>query len=61
MARTSYIDPGLISRYESDGELPTIPPMPAALPAGAEAEIAVAALLATAADSPLDLRVTGQS
>ncbi len=58
VARTSYIDPGLISRYESDGELPTIPVLPAALPAAAEAEIAVAALLATAADSPLGL--TGQ-
>jgi len=45
VARTSYIDPGLISRYESDGELPTIPVLPAALPAAAEAEIAVAALL----------------
>jgi DNA topoisomerase I len=48
VARSSYIDPGLISRYESDGELPTIPALPAALPAAAEAEAAVAALLAGA-------------
>jgi DNA topoisomerase IB len=46
VARKSYIDPQLISRYESAGELPTIPAGPAALPAPAEAEIAVAALLA---------------
>jgi hypothetical protein len=36
----------LISRYESDGQLPAIPALPAVLPAAAEAEIAVAALLA---------------
>jgi len=46
VARKSYIDPQLISRYESAGELPAIPSMPVALPAPAEAEIAVAALLA---------------
>jgi DNA topoisomerase I len=46
VARKSYIDPRLISRYESDGRLPTIPPLPAVLPAAAEAEIAVAELLA---------------
>jgi DNA topoisomerase I len=46
VARKSYIDPRLISRYESDGHLPAIPAVPAALPAGAEAEVAVAALLA---------------
>jgi DNA topoisomerase I len=46
VARKSYIDPRLISRYESDGRLPTIPAVPAVLPAAAEAEIAVAALLA---------------
>jgi DNA topoisomerase I len=46
VARKSYIDPRLISRYEADGRLPTIPALPAALPAAAEAEIAVAALLA---------------
>jgi DNA topoisomerase I len=45
VARASYIDPGLISRYESDGELPGIPALPAELPAPAKAEIAVAALL----------------
>jgi DNA topoisomerase I len=48
VARNSYIDPRLISRYESDGRLPTIPALPAVLPAAAEAEIAVAALLAAA-------------
>jgi DNA topoisomerase I len=46
VARSSYIDPRLISRYESDGQLPAIPRLPAALPAAAEAEVAVAALLA---------------
>jgi DNA topoisomerase I len=46
VARSSYIDPRVISRYESDGQLPTIPRLPAVLPAAAEAEIAVAALLA---------------
>jgi DNA topoisomerase I len=46
VARASYIDPRLISRYGSDGQLATIPRLPAVLPAAAEAEIAVAALLA---------------
>jgi DNA topoisomerase I len=46
VTRKSYIDPRLISRYESVGELPTIPAAPVALPAPAQAEIAVAALLA---------------
>jgi DNA topoisomerase I len=46
VARKSYIDPRLISRYESDGQLPAIPAVPATLPAAAEAEFAVAALLA---------------
>ncbi len=45
VARNSYIDPRLISRYKSNGRLPTIPALPAVLPAAAEAEIAVAALL----------------
>jgi DNA topoisomerase-1 len=45
VARSSYVDPRLIGRYEADGELPTIPAAPAMLPAPAEAEIAVAALL----------------
>jgi DNA topoisomerase-1 len=47
VARKSYIDPRLISRYESDGQLHAIPAVPATLPAPAEAEIAVASLLAT--------------
>jgi DNA topoisomerase-1 len=46
VARASYIDPRLISRYQADGGLATIPVLPAELPAGAEAEIAVAMLLA---------------
>ncbi len=45
VARGSYIDPQLISRYVADGQLATIPRLPAVLPAAAEAEIAVAALL----------------
>ena len=48
VARRSYIDPRLISRYQSDGELPSIPRCPAVLPAASEAEIAVAMLLANA-------------
>jgi DNA topoisomerase-1 len=47
VARKSYIDPRLISRYESDGQLLAIPAVPAVLPAAAEAEVAVAALLAS--------------
>jgi DNA topoisomerase I len=50
VARSSYIDPRLIVRYESDGHLPTVPPAPIALPATSEAETAVAALLALSAD-----------
>jgi DNA topoisomerase-1 len=46
VARSSYIDPRLISRYEADGGLPTIPALPPALPAAADAETAVAQLLA---------------
>ncbi|HTX27299.1 MAG TPA: DNA topoisomerase IB [Streptosporangiaceae bacterium] len=46
VARSAYIDPRVIGRYSSDGQLPTIPRLPAILPAAAEAEIAVAALLA---------------
>jgi DNA topoisomerase I len=49
VARGSYIDPRVISRYESDGQLTTIPRLPAVLPAAAEAEIAIAALLASGA------------
>src|SRR5450631_3381241 len=47
VARASYIDPRLITRYESAGQLPDIPVLPAVLPAPAEAEIAIAALLAS--------------
>jgi DNA topoisomerase I len=46
VARASYIDPRVISRYTCDGQLSAIPRLPAVLPAAAEAEIAVAALLA---------------
>jgi hypothetical protein len=46
VARSSYIGPRVIIRYESDGQLTAIPRLPAVLPAAAEAEIAVAALLA---------------
>jgi hypothetical protein len=45
VARASYIDPRLITLYQADGRLPAIPALPAALPAPAEAEAAVAALL----------------
>jgi DNA topoisomerase I len=46
VVRKSYIDPRLISRYESEGYLPAIPAAPASLPAAAGTEVAVAALLA---------------
>ncbi len=46
VARGSYIDPRVIDRYTADGQLAGIPPLPALLPTAAEAEIAVAALLA---------------
>jgi DNA topoisomerase-1 len=46
VARKSYIDPQLISRYQAAGELSAVPSAPVALPAPAEAEIAIAALLA---------------
>ena len=46
VARASYIDPRLIRQYECAGELATIPPLPASLPTSAEAETAVATLLA---------------
>jgi DNA topoisomerase IB len=46
VTRASYIDPRLISRYQADGQLPAIPALPAVLPVAAEAEAAVAALLA---------------
>jgi DNA topoisomerase I len=52
VARSSYIDPQLITRYESDGALPAIPPGPAELPAAAEAEAAVHALLAEPLSGP---------
>jgi DNA topoisomerase I len=45
VARASYIDPRVINRYTSDGQLAGVPRLPARLPAAAEAEIAVAALL----------------
>jgi len=46
VARGSYIDPRVIDRYTSDGQLAAIPRLPARLPTAAEAETAVAALLA---------------
>ena len=51
VARASYIDPRVISRYETDGQLAPIPRLPAVLPAAAEAETAVAALLAVGTGS----------
>ena len=45
VARNSYIDPRVISRYESDGQLPTVPRLAPALPVAAEAEVAVVELL----------------
>jgi DNA topoisomerase I len=45
VTRNSYVDPRVIGRYESDGQLPTIPRVAAVLPVAAEAEVAVAELL----------------
>jgi DNA topoisomerase I len=50
VARASYVDPRLIRRYESDGDLATIPVLPPELPASPDAEDAVAALLRLPAD-----------
>ncbi|HEY5353693.1 MAG TPA: DNA topoisomerase IB [Streptosporangiaceae bacterium] len=47
VARSSYIDPRLIARYESAGELPEVPALATGLPASAEAEAAIAVLLAS--------------
>jgi DNA topoisomerase I len=47
VARSAYIDPRLISRYEAEHGLAAIPARPALLPAGPDAEAAVAALLAS--------------
>jgi len=46
VTRSAYIDPRLISSYESECALPLVPALPPELPASAEAETAVAALLA---------------
>jgi DNA topoisomerase I len=46
VARKSYVDPRLISHYETHGEVSAVPAAPAALPVPAEAEVAVARLLA---------------
>jgi DNA topoisomerase I len=45
VARASYIDPRVIERYQAHHGLDSIPVLPARLPADAEAESAVAALL----------------
>jgi DNA topoisomerase I len=47
VARASYIDPRLISRYQADGSLAMIPALPPELPASVDTEIAVATLLAS--------------
>jgi len=46
VTRKSYADPRLISRYEADGRLPSVPVRSAALPVPEAAEQAVAHLLA---------------
>jgi DNA topoisomerase I len=45
VARAAYIDPRLVSRYERDRQLPSIPVLPAELPVSTLAEAAVATLL----------------
>jgi len=46
VARASYIDPRLVSVYTDNGGLAAVPVLPPRLPAGTDAEAAVAALLA---------------
>jgi DNA topoisomerase I len=46
VTRGSYIDPRLITRYESDGQYPQVPPLPIGLPVPAEVEKALAEYLA---------------
>jgi DNA topoisomerase I len=50
VARSSYIDPRLITIYEADGVLPSVPAGPARLPAAVEAEAAVHTLLSAEGD-----------
>ena len=50
VARSSYIDPRLITRYDAEGRLATIPQAPIALPVTPDVESAVAALLADEAE-----------
>ena len=45
VARSAYIDPRVISTYASGGGLRSVPVLPAKLPAGEQAELAIAALL----------------
>jgi DNA topoisomerase I len=45
VTRASYVDPRVTSRYQADHLLRAVPAMPARLPAGPEAEAAVATLL----------------
>jgi DNA topoisomerase I len=52
VARSSYIDPRLVARYQADGELSSVPVVPAQLPAAAEAEAAVHALLSALPERP---------
>jgi DNA topoisomerase IB len=47
VARASYIDPRIVTRYESEGHLPSVPALPTELPAPSEAETAIAALLSS--------------
>jgi DNA topoisomerase IB len=50
VARSSYIDPRLIDRYQAEGQLSEIPALPTVLPASAEAETAIVTLLASCGD-----------
>jgi DNA topoisomerase I len=52
VARGSYIDPRLISCYESEGQLPAVPAIPTELPAPREVETSIAELLATCDEAP---------
>jgi DNA topoisomerase IB len=59
VARSSYIDPRLVTYYQAEGELAGIPSHPATLPAPAETEAAIMAFLTSCGDGVLpagDLR-----
>jgi DNA topoisomerase I len=61
VARSSYIDPRLIDRYQAEGQLSEIPALPTVLPASAEAETAIVTLLASCGDGIVPAGSSGQA